>query len=74
MNTSESLGFPWEKIGNSIDNGIGTFTVRTGKHPRNDLSFFLFFYIKTEFSFARRTAEDFYDFFFHVHIPYLVFP
>lgn len=74
MNTSDSSGFSGEKIWDSIFDRVGYFAVSTSEQTGFDISIFLFFYLERKTAFAYRAAKDFYNFFFHGCIPYLVFP
>lgn len=66
MSTSDILGFFGEEIWDAVFDRIGSVTICTGKHSGNDLSVFLFLYLERKITFTSRTAEDFYDFSFHI--------
>ena len=64
----------WKEIRNPFIDRIGDVTVGTGEQTGDDISVLLFFHLEGKTAFTGRAAQDFYDFFFHDGIPYLVFP
>ena len=73
MNTSDGLLLSRKEVRYSFIDRIGDVTVGTGERTGDDIPVLFFFHLEGKTAFTGRAAQDFYDFFFHDGIPYLVF-
>lgn len=74
MNTSDGYGLSRKEIGYPFNDRVGDMAIGTGKQTGDDIPVLLCFHLEGKLALTCWTAKDFYDFFFHGVIPYLVIP